>query len=167
MRALVLASVLLALAGCGSTHTSGVTTAKVTSPAEKRSARAAFVAAANAVCAHLKAEEAPLKTRAGRLETAQSESAESESAPIMEQVVALARAAEDKLAAIVVPPEDAAAVEKLLTGFSEEAAYVHDTAVAFRKHERTAWEAALGSLSQVHTRDHGVALGLGLRECTS
>ena len=157
--ALVTVSLVL-LAGCGSTHST------TTSAGKPAITHAAFTAQANAICAHLNEQEAPLRARAAPLESTPSATAETQSAPIMEQVVALARTADGKLAALPRPPQDAAAFDKLLSGFSEEATQLHIVALAFKAHEPKAWEYALGSLGRVHERDRAASLALGLRACT-
>ncbi|HTQ68444.1 MAG TPA: hypothetical protein VMI13_07105 [Solirubrobacteraceae bacterium] len=165
MRVLIIAVILVVLAGCGSSgHVPTVRNAPagVTVPTH-----AAFVAKADAICAHLFAQEAPLKARFGALESSSSTVAEAERVSILEHVVALARAGDKQFVAVPVAPEDSARVAKLVTGFSEEATDLHNVAIAFANHERAAAEGAVTTLSKVQAQDKGLALGLGLHKCSS
>ncbi len=126
---------------------------------------AEFVTHADAICRSLKAQEAPVKERFDALASGTGSQQESEGAPLIREVVALARAADGKIAALPEPPADTTTIAKLLTGISEEATDLNNVAEGFAAHERSAWEAAKLALQEVEAYDHGLAQGIGLGAC--
>jgi len=163
-RALCVGGAVVALSGCGaSAHTATVGTSTGQAPTPAASP-AVFIAKADAVCAALKQREASLTQRFTSL-AGSSAAEEREGAPIMRGIVRLARAADARFAAIPVPPQDASAVARLLTGYSEEATDLNKAAAGFESHEQVTWEAALGALTKAELSGHRAALGLGLKKC--
>jgi hypothetical protein len=161
-------------AGCGSSSTKTVTvptsthTATAgTSPVATTSppTRAQFIAQADAVCRSLKSQQAPITSKVGELEAKSGTSSKSALVALVLQDVTLARAADAKFAAIPKPPSDVATIEKLLTGYAEEATDLSNFADAYSNGERVAQESASASLKKAIAFDRGVAQGYGLKLC--
>jgi hypothetical protein len=168
----------LAATGCGSTSTktgpahtatsaAALETHTATDHLSQRPTKAQFIGEADAICRTLKSEQAPLKARVRAL-NASSENlpaAYKALAPLLRQSVGFARTADSKLQALPKPPGDAGRIEKLLTGYSEEAADVTNFADALGKEERGAWEASEKALAKALARDRGLARGYGFKVC--
>jgi hypothetical protein len=189
--ALVTALVALAAAGCGSssspptaatqpagaagasTHSATAAEGSSGAPAATRATatptptRALYIARADTICRTLKSQQAPLEARVHTLNGSSENSPSNykELASLLRQSVRFARSADAELQALPAPPGDAATIEKLLAGYSEEAKDATNFADALTREERGAWEAAERALAKTLALDRGLAQGYGLKVC--
>jgi hypothetical protein len=155
---------MLLLAGCGGSgsSTGQSTTAAGSGPAT----RAQFTAQAEAICHTLTAKEQALKQRVAALEHV-SGSQEKAAAPLIGQIVALRLAANEKLAALSEPPNDAVRVGRLVAGLFGETDDIAKVQQAFATGDRPGAEAAEQALFTTHAHDQKRARALGLQACVS
>lgn len=158
----VLLGVLL-LSGCGRAGTQAPTVSAPTSTA--MTTKAHFVAQAESICRNLSAQEKPLRARQESLKRLPTASAGSAFVSLVRRVVVISDAANSKLHALPQPPGDAQAIDKLLTGFSEEAAEVSSIADAAAGQESTVGEAAEGALKRSIADNSGLADAYGMKAC--
>jgi hypothetical protein len=163
-----LATAALALAGCGSSapkvHASGAghPPAAPGSPSD-----AQFAARADAICSELQAEQLPLRKRSEALDGEASAATRHLLATLSSQTVALARAADARLAALAAPAGERSRISKLLGGYRSEAQDVSELAAALNSGEPTEQSAAAASLSRASSADRALAAQLGLYVCSS
>jgi hypothetical protein len=150
----------LLLSGCGG---SGTRTGAAGASAATTKAR--FVAQAEAVCRALSAQEQPLKARQESLKGLPVAEADKAFVSLARRVVSLSRAAEGKLQALPRPPDDAQAIEKLLTSFSEETADANDIANAAASRESTLGEGAEQALRRSIAANSALADAYGMKAC--
>jgi hypothetical protein len=155
----------LALGGCGSSasQTVTVTRAPGNNVAQPVPTRAEFIAKADAICARLKADQAPLEARAqgsaGEIPSSATE------ASIFREDIRLGRAATARFAALPRPPGDRGVIEKLLTLDGDEATDLGNVADAVEAEDSASFRTAIGTLKKVEAHDYGLAQGLGLKVC--
>jgi hypothetical protein len=161
----VLIAAMLLLAGCGGS--SGSSTGQGTAATGSGPAtHAQFTAQAEAICRALRAEEAALKQRVAGLEKV-SGSQEKAAAPLIGQIVALDRAADERLTALSEPPNDAASIGRLVAGLFQETDDASKIEQGFTTGDRPGAEAAEKALFVTHARDQTLAHRLGLQACVS
>jgi hypothetical protein len=155
-------------AGCGSTSKPGVSTTTGTSAGAPTpgATTARFIAAADGICRTLRSRQQPLNARAQAL-TQETTAAKGQLQALLRQSVVYARAADAKLQALPRPPGDAAAIDKLLTGYDQEAAEVSSFADVLTKGEPEKQRFALGSLERTTASDRTLAGRLGMRVCAA
>jgi hypothetical protein len=158
----------MAAAGCGSTGTPSAsvhtgTSAEAPAPG---ATPARFVAAADAICRALHAQQQPLNDRVQALgnETAATRA---QLRTLLQQSVVFARAAVAKLRALPQPPGDAAAIGRLLAGYAQEAAEVTSFAHSLTNQEPERQKFASGSLERTTASDGTLARSLGLKVCAA
>ncbi len=161
---LVVGFALLMLAGCGASS-APQDTSTGTSASDASAAKASFVAHAQEVCRTLNAQEQPLKLRQESLKRLPSTVADKEFIALVHQLVALSRAAEDKLRALPPPPGDAHDIEGVLTGFSQQLADVTEVASAAAKEESDVGEAAVLALRRSIAHNIALAQRYGMKAC--
>ena len=121
---------------------------------------------ADAICAKLKAEQAPLEARAEAIEAkGGSPSSRSALVPILRNGIARARAADARFAAVPRPSTDRDAIDQLLTGYAEEATDASNATDAIQEDDLGAIHAAGHALTKAEAYDRGLARGLGLKVC--
>jgi hypothetical protein len=165
---IITVSAAIAAAGCGSTGTPrasvpATTTAGVTAPDP---ARAQFIAAADAICHALHAQQSPLEARARTL-TADTAGSRSMLQALLRQSVMFARAAASKLQALPRPPTDAPAIGRLVTGYEREAAEVSSYADTLTELSPERQKYASGALEGTTASDRMLAERLGLKTCAA
>lgn len=165
---LTFVAVAVAVAGCGSTGTPSASvhagTAAGTPTPGATTAR--FVAAADAICRALHSQQQRLNTRVQAL-TQETAAAKAELEALLRQSVVFARAADAKLQALPPPPSDAAAINRLLAGYAQEAAEVSSFADSLTNQEPERQKFASGSLERTTASDGKLAESLGLKVCAA
>jgi hypothetical protein len=78
-----------------------------------------------------------------------------------------ARAAQVKLRALPRPPNAAAAIDKLLAGYAQEAAEVSSFAASLTSREPEQQKLSSGSLERTTAADSKLARSLGLKVCAA
>jgi len=151
------------LGGCGAARKHTVVVQTVTVPATSSKptpTMTQFIAQADEICKTLKSEQAQVKQRF-------SESSKGVTAAVQlgRQGITFSRAANAKLQALPKPASEAATIEKLLTGYGEEATDGTNALDALAHKEISAEEAAQAALTKVEAFDDGVAQTLGLKVC--
>jgi hypothetical protein len=154
---------VLLLSGCGSAGTQAPTVSAPNSTAT--TTKAHFIAQAEGICRTLSAQEKPLRAQQESLKRLPTAAAGSAFVSLVRRVVVISDAANSKLHALPQPPGDAQAIDKLLTGFSEEAAEVSSIADAAAGQESTVGEAAEGALKRSIADNSGLADAYGMKEC--
>jgi len=161
-----LAAALLALAvslsACGG---SGAPGASAPAKASSAASKAGFIAAAQAICRSLTAQEAPLRTRQESLKGLPTTTADSAFVALARHVAALSQSAGRKLQALPRPPADAGAIDRLSSDFSQDAAFVLNIADAAVKQEGTVGEADEDALKRSLAADRRLAQAYGMQEC--
>jgi hypothetical protein len=166
--ALLLTFVAMTAAGCGSTDapnasvhagTSVETPTRGTTPAR-------FIAAANTICRALHSQQQSLNARAQAL-THETAATRAELQELLRQSVVFARAAGAKLRALPQPPSDAAAIDKLLAGYDQEAAEVTSYAASLTSREPERQKFSSGSLERTTASDRKLAESLGVKVCAA
>jgi hypothetical protein len=173
-----LASLAVALSGCGSTSsttpTAGSSGAQPIPPGNSaptqaippgNPAPAQFVARADALCAALQAKDRPLQLRAQVLSGQASAVSRRLLANLFDESVALARAAVAKLAALARPAAQRVTIAELLTGYGSEAQDVSDLTGALRRNEPALQESSEAALKGTEAADKALAKSLGLKVC--
>lgn len=167
--ALGLAVVLpvLALAGCGGGGTSTTTAHSSVSISAQQAVttKARFIVTAEGICRALNAQEAPLKSRQASLKGLSPAAADKAFVSLVHQVVDLSRASIGRLRALPRPPVDAAAIDRLLTGLSEEATDANGIAVAAVAQESSSGEAAEDALRRSVADNRTLADEYGMKDC--
>ncbi len=155
-------------AGCGSTGTPSASVHAETSVGTlTRSATPArFIAAADAVCHALHTQQERLNTRVQAL-THETAAARAQLQALIRQSVVFARAADAKLQALPQPPSEAAAIDRLLAGYTREAAEVSGFAGALTNKELERQRFFSGSLERTTASDSKLAESLGLKVCAA
>jgi len=159
----VVAAALL-LSGCGSAATP-TTTAHTTASPQGTTTKARFVAQAQAICRTLSEQEKPLKARQAALKGLPPETADTAFVSLVQQVVALSRAAESKLRALPRPAGDAHAIERLMSALSEEATDASGIAKAADNQESGLGEAAELALKRSVAANSALAAAYGMSDC--
>jgi hypothetical protein len=168
---LAIALPVLALAGCGSGGTSTTTastsapTSVPTSTQQATTTKPSFIARAEGICRALSAHEAPLKARQESLKGLPTSTADKDFVSLVRQVVSLSRATVGRLRALPQPPADAAAIDRLLMGLSEETTDAADIAVAAVAQESNSGEAAEDALRRSIADNRRLAAQYGMRDC--
>jgi hypothetical protein len=164
---LAIAVPVLALAGCGSGGTSSTTpsTSAHTSTQQAATTKPHFIAQAESVCRALSAQEAPLKSRQASLKGLAPSAADKAFVALVHRVVYLSRAAIGRLRALPRPPADAAAIDRLLTGLTEEATDANGIAVAAVAQESNSGEAAEDALRRSVADNRRLADEYGMKDC--
>jgi hypothetical protein len=163
--ALALAAVLASLlcTGCGSSDTP-TSTAHANGSAATAT-KAQFIAQAERICSALATDERPLKARQESLKGLPVASADAAFVSLVHQVIALSHTAASKLGALPRPAQDAAAIEKLLSSFSEETGEAKSIADAASRQESTAGEAAEDALRRSVAKNRALAAEYGMKDC--
>jgi hypothetical protein len=164
---LAIAVPVLALAGCGSGGAS-TTTAHVTvstSTQQVATTKARFIAQAEGICRALSAQEAPLKARQESLKGLPASTADKDFVSLVRQVVSLSRASIGRLRALPQPPADAAAIDRLLTGLTDETVDANGIAVAAAAQESNGGEDAEDALKRSIADDRSLAAEYGTKDC--
>jgi hypothetical protein len=160
---------VLALAGCGGggSGTSNTTahTAVSTSTQTAATTKALFVAQAEGVCRALNAQEAPLKGRQASLKGLSPTAADKAFVSLVHQVVDLSHTAIGRLRALPRPPADAAAIDRLLAGLTEETTDANGIAVAAAAQESNSGEAAEDALRRSIADNRSLAAAYGMKDC--
>jgi hypothetical protein len=163
--ALALAAVLAGLlcSGCGSSSTPTITTHA--NGADATATKAQFIAQAEHICSTLATDELPLKARQESLKKLPAAAADKAFVSLVHQLVALSRTAAAKLAALPRPAQDAAAIEKLLSSFSEETSEATSIADAASRQESAPGEAAEDALRRSVAKNRVLAEQYGMKDC--
>jgi hypothetical protein len=166
--ALLTTFVATAVAGCGSTGTPSVSVHAGTAAGTPTSTttRARFVTAADNICRALHSQQRPLNARVQTL-TQDTPATRSQLQSLFRQSVIFARAADAKLQALPQPPSDAAAINKLITGYDREADEVASYTDALTNLEPEKQAFASGSLERTTATDRTLAEGLGMQVCAA
>jgi hypothetical protein len=168
--ALGLAATLLALcvAGCGSTSTQTGTdgTAGADATAKTAPTKAQFAAQAEAICHALNSQEKPLKARQEALKGLPTAEYDKDFVSVANQVVALSRAAAEKLKTLPRPAGDEATIEKAVATYAEEVVDVANISYAVANQESSAGEAAIAALKRSIATNAPLAEEFGLKDCT-
>ena len=127
---------------------------------------ARFIVAADAICGALHSQQQPLNARAQAL-TNETAAARAQLRALLRQSVVFARAAEARLRALPRPPTDAAAIDKLLAGYDQEAAEVTSFADSLANQEPERQKFSAGSLERTTASDSKLAESLGLKACAA
>jgi hypothetical protein len=168
LSALLMTLVVMAASGCGSTGTPGVSVHTGTSSGTSTlsTEMAHFIAAADAICQALHSQQQPLNARVQAL-THETAAARAQLQVLLRQSVVFARAADAKLQALPQPPSKAAAIDKLLAGYGQEATEVTSFADALTKQEPERQKFSSGSLERTTTSDRKLAESLGMKVCAA
>jgi hypothetical protein len=166
--ALLMAFVAMAAAGCGSpgTPSAGVHAGTSAGTPTPGATTAHFIAAADTICRALHSQQLPLNARVQAL-TQDTAAARVQLQALLRQSVTFARAADAKLQALPRPPGDATAIDKLLTGYDQEAAEVASLADSLTKEEPEKQRFASGSLERTTASDRKLAQSLGMKACAA
>ena len=153
-------------AGCGSTGAPSVNVHAGTSARAPTlgATTARFMAAADEICRTLRSQQQPLNARAQAL-TQETATARAQLQALLRQSVVFAHAADAKLQALPRPPREATAIDKLLTGYDQEAAEVTSFADVLTKGEPEKQRFAQGSLERTTASDRTLAESLGMKAC--
>jgi hypothetical protein len=166
--ALLLTFVAMTATGCGSTGTSSVSVNAATSARmSTRDATATrFIAAADAICGTLRAQQQPLNDRVEALgnETA---AARAQLQVLLRRSVVFASAAQARLRALPQPPSEAATIDRLLAGYAHEAAQVSGFADSLTSREPEGQKFSSASLERITASDRKLAASLGLKVCAA
>jgi hypothetical protein len=162
--ALALATVLAGLACSGCSGSTPTTTAHANRSATAAT-KAHFVAQAERICSTLATDEQPLKTRQESLKGLPVATADKAFVSLVHQVVALSQTAASKLGSLPRPAQDAAAIEKLLSSFSQETSEATSIADAASRQESTAGEAAEDALKRSASKNRVLAQEYGMQDC--
>jgi hypothetical protein len=151
----------LALGGCGgsSTHTTS-TPAPGATAAHQR-----FVAQAVHICEAAGLQEKPLKARKEALRGESGATATTAFASLAQEASAIARGAEQRLAALARPAADAQTIGALVHAYSLEALDAGEIAKAVAKHEGSLGEAASDALAKLVRQNLAAAKRLGMGAC--
>jgi hypothetical protein len=155
----------LGATGCGSTSTPTATTNAATTSTKSAATKAQFVAQAEAICRRLSVEEKPLKASQESLKGASAAASAQTFASLADHVVTLSRTADGRLRAIPQPPGEAAAINELLTVYSEEIGDVSNIAYFITHEENSAGEAAAAALKRSIATNSATARGFGMKDC--
>jgi len=156
----------LGAAGCGSSSTQTTSaTAAAASTKSGAATKAQFVAQAEAICRRLSVEEKPLKASQESLKGASAAASAQTFASLADHVVTLSRTADGRLRAIPQPPGEAAAINELLTVYSEEIGDVSNIAYFITHEENSAGEAAAAALKRSIATNSATARGFGVKDC--
>ncbi len=166
--ALLMTITTLAIAGCGSTSTPSASVHPATSAGTPTSGAttARFVAAADTICQKLHSQQQPLDARVQAL-THETAAAKAELQALLRQSVVYARAADAKLRALPQPPNETAAIDRLLAGYAQEAAEVTSFADSLTNQEPERQKFSSGSLERTTASDAKLAESLGLKVCAA
>jgi hypothetical protein len=169
LRPAVLMSFLaIAAAGCGSTGTPSASVHTGTSAGTQTpgATTAHFIAAADAICQALHAQQLPLNARVQAL-TQETSAARAQLQTLLRQSVVYVRAADTKLKALPQPPSDAATIDRLLAGYDEEAEEVISFADSLTRLEPERQRFSSGSLERTTASDRKLAESLGMKACAA
>jgi len=128
-------------------------------------APAQFISQADAICAELQATDRPLELRAEALSREASTVSRRLLAGLFDESIALARAADAKLAALARPAAERATIAELLTGYGSEAQDVSHLTTALRQNEPSLQESSEAALKGTEESDRALARSLGLKVC--
>lgn len=160
----LIAMLVAACGGGGATNASIRANAPASAP-DALPTKAHFVAQAQAICSALSAQEKPLKARQESLKGLPATSADTAFVALVHQLVTLSRVADAKLEALPRPAGDAHAIEKLLTGFSEETTEASAIAKAADNQESTLGEASEDALKRLIADNSVAANEYGMSDC--
>jgi hypothetical protein len=166
--ALLFVLVAMTAAGCGSTDApSASVRAGMSAEAPTPGATPArFIAAADAICGALHSQQQSLNTRVQAL-TRETAATRAQLRALLRQSVVFARAADAKLRALPRPPSDATAIDKLITGYEQEAAEVTSYADSLTSLEPEREKFSSGSLERTTASDRKLAESLGMKVCAT
>lgn len=125
-----------------------------------------FIAAADAICQALHAQQQPVNARVGAL-TQETKAARAQLQYLLRQSVVYVHAADNKLKALPQPPGDAAAIDRLLAGYDEEAEEVTSFADSLTRLEPERQRFSSGSLERTTAADRKLAESLGMKICAA
>jgi hypothetical protein len=162
---LIVGLAALTLAGCGASSSPPSQHGGSASASSALTAKARFVAQAQAVCRALSRQEQPLRARQESLKRVPSATSAQDFVALVRQVGVLSRAADRKLRALSRPPGDARNIETLLSGFSAELADVSQLATAAAKQESVPGETAVLALRRTVAHDGALANEYGMKVC--
>ncbi|MGO8905949.1 MAG: hypothetical protein ACLQMH_10045 [Solirubrobacteraceae bacterium] len=163
--ALVVTLAALVGTGCGTTSTQTVRV-PTTSAATPVPTRAGFIAQADEICQTAQTQLTPLKARVEALQgQTPSSSIYKTLGTLLREDVTISRAVEKKLQALPQPPADAATIEKILAGLSEEITDKNNAANAVANEETSAIEADSTADKKAKAYDEGLAQGYGMKVC--
>jgi hypothetical protein len=158
-----LVALALALAGCGSASPATRTTGAAgpsRSPTEQH-----FIARAALICASASQRERPLKARKEALRSSASATAAPAFASLVRQASAIARGADESLAALPRPAADAQAIGQLVHAYSLEATDAGEIANGVANKDSELGEAASDALAGIVRKNLSAAKSLGMGAC--
>jgi len=164
LAALVALALALALAGCGGTSHATPTTGAAGpagSAAEQR-----FIAHATLICALASQRERPLKARKEALRSSTSTATAGPAfASLAREAAAIARTADERLAALPRPAADARAIGQLVHAYSLEATDAGEIANGVANKDSELGEAASDALAGIVRKNLNAAKRLGMGAC--
>jgi hypothetical protein len=125
-----------------------------------------FIAAADAICRALHAQQQPVNARVGAL-TQETKAARAQLQSLLRRSVVYVHAADNKLKALPRPPGEAAEINRLLAGYDEEAEEVSSFADSLTRLEPERQRFSSGSLERTTAADRKVAESLGMKTCAA